>query len=109
MVGVAISFFGLNTRKALNPTSFTVLGVINKFLTLIVNRIVWTHHASGVGILCAGLTILGGVLYQYFMGKDSITKRQKKPEEEESPKHEPKQIDRKESPTTSMSRSASVK
>eukprot|EP01061_Rhynchopus_euleeides_P007845 TRINITY_DN1689_c0_g2_i4.p1 TRINITY_DN1689_c0_g2~~TRINITY_DN1689_c0_g2_i4.p1 ORF type:complete len:350 (+),score=127.72 TRINITY_DN1689_c0_g2_i4:332-1381(+) len=78
VVGVAISFFGLNTRKALTATSFTVLGVVNKFLTLFVNRFVWVHHANTAGMLCAGMTIFGGVLYQYFMGQESITKRKEK-------------------------------
>eukprot|EP01063_Lacrimia_lanifica_P021948 TRINITY_DN29658_c0_g1_i1.p1 TRINITY_DN29658_c0_g1~~TRINITY_DN29658_c0_g1_i1.p1 ORF type:complete len:366 (+),score=141.91 TRINITY_DN29658_c0_g1_i1:64-1098(+) len=74
-VGVAISFFGLNTRKALTSTSFTVLGVVNKFFTVLVNTMAWDKHASPVGIFFVIMTIVGGVWYQQSMGSASITKR----------------------------------
>lgn len=62
--GLAISFFGFATRKAISATSFTVLGVTNKLLTVVVNISIWDKHASPVGIFCLLITIFGGVLYQ---------------------------------------------
>eukprot|EP00245_Coleochaete_scutata_P003159 TRINITY_DN14538_c0_g1_i1.p1 TRINITY_DN14538_c0_g1~~TRINITY_DN14538_c0_g1_i1.p1 ORF type:complete len:339 (-),score=43.68 TRINITY_DN14538_c0_g1_i1:629-1645(-) len=62
--GLAISFFGFACRKAVSATSFTVVGVTNKLLTVIINVCVWEKHASTFGILCLLLTIVGGVLYQ---------------------------------------------
>eukprot|EP01059_Diplonema_ambulator_P003507 TRINITY_DN13200_c0_g2_i1.p1 TRINITY_DN13200_c0_g2~~TRINITY_DN13200_c0_g2_i1.p1 ORF type:complete len:345 (+),score=91.13 TRINITY_DN13200_c0_g2_i1:43-1077(+) len=82
VIGVAISFFGLNTRKALTATSFTVLGVINKFLTVLVNTVIWDKHSSKLGIFCVIMTILGGVLYQYYMGQESMTHRNKDKKEQ---------------------------
>ncbi|KAJ9469855.1 GDP-mannose transporter GONST3 [Diplonema papillatum] len=81
VVGVAISFFGLNTRKALAATSFTVLGVVNKFLTVLVNTLIWDRHSGPPGIMCVMVSIVGGVLYQFSMGSASITPNKEKPQE----------------------------
>ncbi|EFJ21625.1 hypothetical protein SELMODRAFT_417508 [Selaginella moellendorffii] len=62
--GLAISFFGFAARKAISATAFTVTGVVNKLLTVIINVLIWDKHASTVGILFLLLTIVGGVLYQ---------------------------------------------
>lgn len=62
--GLAISFFGFACRKAISATSFTVVGVTNKLLTVVVNVLMWDKHASGFGVTCLLVTILGGVLYQ---------------------------------------------
>ena len=62
--GVAISFYGFACRRAISATSFTVLGVSNKLLTIIVNVAIWDKHASPVGIFCLLVTVCGGVMYQ---------------------------------------------
>eukprot|EP00958_Prasinococcus_capsulatus_P030419 scaffold8103_cov403-Prasinococcus_capsulatus_cf.AAC.7 len=36
-------------RKYYSATTFTVLSVVNKFLTVFINVIVWSHHASALG------------------------------------------------------------
>ena len=45
VLGLGISFFGLNTRLALSATAFTVLGAACKFLSIFLNMAVWHHHA----------------------------------------------------------------
>lgn len=62
--GVAISFFGFAARKAISATAFTVTGVVNKLLTVVVNVMIWDKHASTVGLASLLVTIVGGVLYQ---------------------------------------------
>ncbi|XP_061345293.1 GDP-fucose transporter 1 [Gastrolobium bilobum] len=62
--GFLISFFGFAARKAVSATAFTVTGVVNKFLTVSINVVIWDKHASPVGLVCLLFTIVGGVLYQ---------------------------------------------
>lgn len=62
--GLAISFFGFAARKAISATAFTVTGVVNKFLTVAINVMIWDKHASPFGLLCLLFTLAGGVLYQ---------------------------------------------
>ncbi|CAN6475652.1 unnamed protein product [Victoria cruziana] len=62
--GLAISFFGFAARKAISATGFTVTGVVNKFLTVAINVLIWDKHASAFGLLCLLSTLVGGILYQ---------------------------------------------
>ncbi|KAI8570920.1 hypothetical protein RHMOL_Rhmol01G0076400 [Rhododendron molle] len=62
--GLLISFFGFAARKAISATAFTVTGVVNKFLTVLINVLIWDKHAGPFGLVCLLLTIAGGVLYQ---------------------------------------------
>lgn len=62
--GLLISFFGFAARKAISATAFTVTGVVNKFLTVAINVMIWDKHASSFGLVCLLLTLVGGVLYQ---------------------------------------------
>lgn len=62
--GLAISFFGFAARKAISATAFTVTGVVNKLLTVVINVLIWDKHASLPGLVCLLVTIFGGVLYQ---------------------------------------------
>lgn len=62
--GLLISFFGFAARQAISATAFTVTGVVNKFLTVAINVMIWDKHATPFGLVCLLLTIAGGVLYQ---------------------------------------------
>ncbi|KAI3445425.1 hypothetical protein Pfo_002090 [Paulownia fortunei] len=62
--GLLISFFGFAARKAISATAFTVTGVVNKFLTVAINVLIWDKHATPFGLVCLLLTIAGGVFYQ---------------------------------------------
>jgi len=50
--GIAISFTGWRCRAAVSATCYTVLGVANKMLTVLVNVLIWDDHASPAGIAC---------------------------------------------------------
>jgi len=62
--GLLISFFGFAARKAISATAFTVTGVVNKFLTVAINVLIWDKHATPFGLICLLFTLAGGVLYQ---------------------------------------------
>ncbi|CAN8244153.1 unnamed protein product [Cochlearia groenlandica] len=62
--GFLISFFGFAARQAISATAFTVTGVVNKFLTVVINVLIWDKHATPVGLVCLLVTICGGVGYQ---------------------------------------------
>ncbi|PSS01840.1 GDP-mannose transporter like [Actinidia chinensis var. chinensis] len=62
--GLLISFFGFAARKAISATAFTVTGVVNKFLTVLINVLIWDKHAGPFGLVSLLLTLAGGVLYQ---------------------------------------------
>ncbi|XP_068645494.1 GDP-fucose transporter 1 [Aristolochia californica] len=64
LFGLLISFFGFAARKAISATAFTVTGVVNKFLTVAINVLIWDKHASPFGLVCLLFTIIGGILYQ---------------------------------------------
>jgi len=63
-IGLGISFFGLNARRALSATAFTVLGAACKFLSIVINTLCWRHHAPRAALpwLCASLA--GSIMYQ---------------------------------------------
>lgn len=87
--GVGISYFGLNTRRALTATAFTVLGVVCKFGTILVNTAVWDRHAQPVGIGCACVCIAGGILYQQTEKEKVLTPMPAAKVEEQKEKEKP--------------------
>ena len=64
LMGTALSYLGWKMRTMLSATSFTVVVVLNKVLTIIVNVMVWENHAmwaSNVGLL---VSLVGGSFYE---------------------------------------------
>lgn len=64
LVGLSISWAGFKCQSVLTATSYTVVGVVNKMLTVSVNVLIWDQHASAAGLLSLGVCLLGGSLYQ---------------------------------------------
>ncbi|KAK3133079.1 hypothetical protein QOZ80_6AG0531870 [Eleusine coracana subsp. coracana] len=85
--GLLISFFGFAARKAVSATAFTVTGVVNKFLTVAINVMIWDKHASSIGSVCLLFTIVGGILYQQSVTTGGNTAAQPGPASEQ-PKDE---------------------
>ncbi|KAF5178112.1 Gdp-mannose transporter gonst3 [Thalictrum thalictroides] len=69
LFGVAISFFGFSCRKTLSATGFTVLGSVNKLLTVVINLIIWDKHSTAVGTVGLLISMAGGVMYQQSTNK----------------------------------------
>ncbi|KAH7537860.1 GDP-mannose transporter GONST3 [Ziziphus jujuba] len=64
LFGLAISFFGFSCRRAISATGFTVLGIVNKLLTVVINLVIWDKHSTIVGTVGLLICMLGGVMYQ---------------------------------------------
>jgi hypothetical protein len=86
MFGLLISFFGFAARKAVSATAFTVTGVVNKFLTVAINVMIWDKHATGFGLVCLLFTIVGGILYQQSVTTKGISAGQQHGPVSEQPK-----------------------
>ncbi|KAI3968908.1 hypothetical protein MKW92_026550 [Papaver armeniacum] len=69
LFGLAISFFGFSCRRAISATGFTVLGIVNKLLTVVINLLIWDKHSTLVGTLGLLICMGGGVLYQQSTSK----------------------------------------
>lgn len=69
VLGSCVSGFGISVtnfvvRKELSAISFSVLGVANKFATLLINFNIWEHHSSFYANIFLASGIIGSLLYQ---------------------------------------------
>ncbi|KAL2541945.1 GDP-mannose transporter GONST3 [Abeliophyllum distichum] len=64
LFGLAISFFGFSCRRAISATGFTVLGIVNKLLTVVINLVIWDKHSTFVGTVGLLICMIGGIMYQ---------------------------------------------
>lgn len=64
VVGVCISYAGWNCREKTSATSFTLIGVACKFLSVLINIFIWDKHASSTGIACLFVCIGASALYR---------------------------------------------
>ena len=75
LMGLSISYFGLGARRSVGATTFTVLGVVNKIGTVIINTLIWSHHASPSGLAFLMVCVFGGVVYQQEATKTKKSQR----------------------------------
>jgi len=64
LLGLGISWTGFKCQQMITATAYTVVGVMNKMITVLVNVLMWDNHASMVGIGSLVICLLGGSLYQ---------------------------------------------
>lgn len=64
LVGAGIGFAGWWCRSMVSATSFTLIGVINKVLTITVNLLIWEKHATPLGLMCLVVSLCGGTMYR---------------------------------------------
>lgn len=64
VVGVGISYAGFNLRKMVTATSFTVIGVLCKIASVLLNIFIWDKHANAIGITALCICIFAGTFYQ---------------------------------------------
>lgn len=74
LFGLSISFFGFSCRRAISATGFTVLGIVNKLLTVVINLVIWDKHSTWVGTVGLLVCMLGGVMYQQSTSKPNAAK-----------------------------------
>ncbi|XP_052174653.1 GDP-mannose transporter GONST3 isoform X2 [Diospyros lotus] len=83
LFGLAISFFGFSCRRAISATGFTVLGIVNKLLTVVINLVIWDKHSSFVGTVGLLICMVGGVMYQQSTSKKPNAVKEVKEQEDE--------------------------
>eukprot|EP01103_Thecamoeba_quadrilineata_P000734 TRINITY_DN10648_c0_g1_i1.p1 TRINITY_DN10648_c0_g1~~TRINITY_DN10648_c0_g1_i1.p1 ORF type:complete len:342 (-),score=63.79 TRINITY_DN10648_c0_g1_i1:39-1064(-) len=62
-MGLMISWTGFWCRTEISATSFSVVGNMNKVLTVAVNLSIWDKHASTSGFIGLAVSLVGGALY----------------------------------------------
>lgn len=63
LIGIGMSYFGLSCRKKLSATYFALIGNMCKFLTIIMNVLIWEKHASNIGLICLSISLIVGYFY----------------------------------------------
>jgi GDP-mannose transporter len=64
VVGVGISYAGFNLRKLVSATSFTVVGVVCKLVTVLINDVIWKQHSNFLGHVGLFICIAAGFWYE---------------------------------------------
>lgn len=62
--GVGMSYSGFRLRKEVSATTFTVVGILCKLGTLVVNAMIWDKHASPTGTIFLLVCMVAGFFYQ---------------------------------------------
>lgn len=63
-------YTGWLCRSMVSATTFTLVGVVNKFLTVLLNVVVWDKHSSPVGVVAVCACLLAGAFYQQAPRRD---------------------------------------
>lgn len=61
-----------------SATTYTLVGVVNKFLTVLLNVIVWEKHSSPIGLVAVCVCLLCGSFYQQSPRRDELRKQLEK-------------------------------
>lgn len=76
VAGTLIGYTGWLCRSMVSATTYTLVGVVNKFLTVLLNTLVWDKHSSTFGIFSVCVCLLAGTLYQQAPKRDEVRKAQ---------------------------------
>jgi GDP-mannose transporter len=74
MILTIFRYTGWLCRGMVSATTYTLVGVVNKFLTVLLNVIVWDKHSSPVGLAAVCLCLLCGSFYQQAPRRDEARK-----------------------------------
>jgi len=64
IVSSCIGYSSWGCRSIISATSFTIVGVLNKISTILLNIAIWDKHANALGTIGLLLCLGGGALYQ---------------------------------------------
>lgn len=76
IVGIAIGYSSWWCRDKVSATSFTLIGVMNKCLTVLMNLLIWDNHASALGIASLFLCLVGGTIYRQAPMRNATTSQE---------------------------------
>lgn len=64
MCGLGMSHATYVLRNVVSATAFTVIGIMCKILTVVINCLIWDQHANSTGIMFLVVCLLAGSFYQ---------------------------------------------
>jgi GDP-mannose transporter len=70
VAGTLIGYTGWLCRGMTSATTFTLVGVVNKFLTVLLNVIIWDKHSSSLGVTAVCICLMAGFFYQQAPRRD---------------------------------------
>lgn len=73
VAAICIGYAGWWCRSKISATSFTIVGVMNKCLTVIMNVLVWDQHATAMGVFSLIVCLVGGAIYQQAPLRKGVT------------------------------------
>jgi GDP-mannose transporter len=76
VAGTLIGYTGWLCRSMVSATTYTLVGVVNKFLTVLLNTFMWDKHSSPFGIFAVCVCLLAGTLYQQAPKRNEVRKPQ---------------------------------
>eukprot|EP00600_Ochromonadales_sp_CCMP1393_P005281 CAMPEP_0174970336 /NCGR_PEP_ID=MMETSP0004_2-20121128/9318_1 /TAXON_ID=420556 /ORGANISM="Ochromonas sp., Strain CCMP1393" /LENGTH=299 /DNA_ID=CAMNT_0016220039 /DNA_START=195 /DNA_END=1094 /DNA_ORIENTATION=+ len=74
VAGTLIGYTGWLCRGMVSATTYTLVGVVNKFLTVLLNVILWDKHSTPTGLFAVCVCLLAGTLYQQAPRRDEARK-----------------------------------
>jgi GDP-mannose transporter len=57
-----------------SATTYTLVGVVNKFITVLLNVMIWDKHSTPLGISAVCLCLLAGSFYQQAPKREVVSK-----------------------------------
>merc|ERR1712087_151581 len=63
-VGIGISWSGWNCRSKISATAYTLLGVVCKFISVLINVAIWDKHATPTGLAWLGVCLAASATYR---------------------------------------------
>lgn len=74
ITGTLIGYMSWLCRGMTSATTFTLVGVVNKFLTVLLNVVIWDKHSSAQGLVAVCMCLLAGMFYQQAPKREPIKK-----------------------------------
>lgn len=71
---IFLRYTGWLCRGMVSATTYTLVGVVNKFLTVLLNVLIWDKHSSPIGLLAVCLCLAAGAFYQQAPKREIIDK-----------------------------------
>mmetsp|Transcript_47761 Transcript_47761/g.91320 ORF Transcript_47761/g.91320 Transcript_47761/m.91320 type:complete len:328 (-) Transcript_47761:646-1629(-) len=70
--GVGMSYSAFWLRSLVSATSFTVVGIVCKIATVVVNLLIWDKHASPAGLAALSVCLFAGSIYQQAPMRETV-------------------------------------
>lgn len=76
VTGTLIGYTGWLCRGMVSAATYTLVGVVNKFLTVLLNVMLWDKHSTPAGLVAVCICLLAGTFYQQAPRRDEARKQQ---------------------------------